>query len=98
MLGIDVHKIPVVEYSDRRHEQPSKNWLLFLGEYAETLISTDFFAVPAASFGMLFGFLVLANHRHRVMGFNFIARPISEWAAHQVAEIFPWDDAPRLPV
>jgi len=61
----------------------------------EQLVSTDFFMVTTASFRVLFVFVVLAHHRRRVIHFDVTANPASEWAAQQVAEAFPWDNAPR---
>jgi hypothetical protein len=51
--------------------------------------------VPTVAFRLLFVFIVLAHDRRRVIHFNVSAYPTSEWTAHQIAEAFPWESAPR---
>jgi hypothetical protein len=41
-----------------------------LENHVKDLVAIDFFAVPTATFGVLFGFLVLAHDRRRVMHFR----------------------------
>ena len=58
-------------------------------------MAIDFFTVPTATFGVLFGFLVLAHDRRRVLHFNVTANPTAEWTARQVVQAFPEETAPR---
>jgi len=44
---------------------------------------------------VLFGFLVLAHDRRRVVHFNVTASPTVHWTAQQIVEAFPWEAAPR---
>jgi hypothetical protein len=60
------------------------------------LVALDFFAVPTATFGVLFGFLVLAHDRRRVLHFNVTANPSAEWTTRQVIQAFPDETAPRF--
>jgi transposase InsO family protein len=54
------------------------------------------FVVPTVRFQILFVFLVLVTHRRRVLHFNITENPTAQWAAQQVVEAFPWDEAPRF--
>jgi transposase InsO family protein len=60
------------------------------------LVALDFFVVPTATFGVLFGLVVLAHHRRRVVHFNVTAHPTAEWTARQVIQAFPEETAPRF--
>lgn len=51
--------------------------------------------VPTATFGLLFGFVVLFHQRRRVVHFNVTSNPTAAWTAQQVVEAFPWHTAPR---
>ncbi len=42
------------------------------------LVAIDFFVVPTATFRILFGFIVLAHDRRRVVHFNLTAHPTAE--------------------
>ncbi len=79
----------------RRAKPPSPTWRAFLNNHFKQLVSTDFFVVPTVNFRVLYVFVVLAHHRRRLLHFNVTANPTSEWTAHQMAEVFPWDTAPR---
>jgi hypothetical protein len=59
------------------------------------LVSVDFLVVPTVSFRILYGFLVLAHERRRVVHFNVTEHPTAEWTAEQLVQAFPWDTAPR---
>jgi len=56
----------------------------------------SFFTVPTATFGVLFGFLVLAHERRRVLHFNVTANPSAEWTARQLVQAFPEERVPRF--
>jgi hypothetical protein len=59
------------------------------------IVSIDFFMVPTAKFRILF-VLVILNHRHRqVVHFNLTSNPTATWAAQQIVDAFPWDEAPK---
>ena len=59
-------------------------------------MAIDFFAVPTATFRILFRFFVLAHDRRRVVHFNVTAHPTTEWTARQVVQAFPEETAPRF--
>ncbi len=58
-------------------------------------MAIDFFVVPTATFRILFGFIVLAHDRRRVLHFNVTAHPTAEWTARQVVQAFPEEAAPE---
>src|SRR5216683_355902 len=59
------------------------------------LVSMDFFAVPTATFRVLFVIIVLSHDRRRVLHFNVTDHPTEELKAQQMREAFPWDEAPK---
>ena len=94
-LGIEVAKSTVEAYMEQRRKPSSPTWRTFLESHVEDLVSIDFFIVPSGRFTILFVFLVLAHHPRRVVHFNITSNPTAAWTAQQVAEAFPWDEAPR---
>ena len=79
----------VAKYMVRERRFPSPSWRAFLENHVKDLVAIDFFTVPTATFGVLFGFLVLAHDRRRVLHFNVTANPTAEWTARQVVQAFP---------
>jgi hypothetical protein len=79
----------------RRKKPPSQTWRTFLNNHVKDLVSVDFFIVPTVRFVVLFVFVVLRHDRRRVLHFNVTEHPTARWAAQQVVEAFPWDEAPR---
>jgi transposase InsO family protein len=95
-LGIEVAVATVAKYMPRRHRPRSPTWRAFLENHLGDLVAVDFFAVPTATFRILFGIVVLAHHRRRVVHFNVTEHPTAEWAARQMVEAFPEETAPRF--
>ena len=95
-LGIEIAVSTVSRYMVRTRKPSSPTWRAFLENHVRDLVALDFFAVPTATFGVLFGFLVLAHERRRVLHFNVTANPNAEWTARQVVQAFPEDTAPRF--
>jgi len=79
----------------RRRKPPSQSWRTFLNNHVGTLASVDFFTVPAATFRVLYCLLVLRHDRRHVVHFNVTAHPTERWAAQQLIEAFPFDEAPK---
>ena len=94
-LGITISQRTVSRWMPRREKPPSPTWRSFLDNHVKDLVSVDFFTVPTATFQVLFGFLVLAHDRRRVVHFNVTTNPTAQWTAQQVVEAFPWESAPR---
>ena len=95
-LGIEVAVSTVAKYMPRRRKPRSPTWRAFLENHLRDLVALDFFVVPTATFGILFGLVILAHHRRRVVHFNVTAHPTAEWTARQVIQAFPEETAPRF--
>jgi putative transposase len=95
-LGIEVAVLTVARYMERERKPSSPSWRAFLDNHVKDLVAVDFFVVPAATFGVLFGFLVLAHDRRRVVHFNVTASPTAEWTARQMVQAYPDETAPRF--
>ena len=96
-LGIVIGQTTVAKYLPKRggRPPPSPSWRSFLDNHVNDLVSIDFFTVPTATFRVLYGFVVLAHARRRVLHFNVTANPSAAWTARQLIETFPFDSAPR---
>jgi hypothetical protein len=95
-LGIDVAVSTIAKYMLRRRKPSSPTWRAFLENHLRDLAALDFFVVPTGTFGVLFGHVVLAHHRRRVLHFNVTANPTAEWTARQVIHTFPEETVPRF--
>ena len=94
-LGFSISQAAVSKYMVRYPSPPSQSWRTFLSNHADCLASIDFFVVPAATFHLLFGFIVLHHERRQIVHFGVTANPTMAWVAQQIREAFPWDTAPR---
>jgi putative transposase len=97
-LGIEIAVSTVARYMVREGKAPSPSWRAFLDNHVKDLVAIDFFVVPTATFSVLFGFLVLAHDRRRVLHFNVTANPTAEWTARQLVQAFPEETTPRFVV
>jgi putative transposase len=59
------------------------------------VVALDCCTVPTVTFSVLFVLVSLTHERRRVVHFNVTKHPTAEWAAQQVIEAFPWDEASR---
>ena len=94
-LGIELSRATIAKYMIRHRKPPSPTWRAFLDNHLKDLVSIDFFVVPTATFRVLFGFLILAHDRRRVLHFNVTSSPSAEWTAQQIVQAFPEESAPR---
>jgi transposase InsO family protein len=95
-LGIAVSDSTIRRYRPRiRSSASSQTWKTFLQNHAQALVAVDFFAVPTASFRVLYVFLVLAHDRRKVLHFNITGSPSALWTAQQMVEAFPYATPPR---
>jgi integrase-like protein len=97
MLGFDLCERTISRWMKRapRDQEPGKRWLAFLRNHREAIAAMDFFAVPTATFGVLYGFFVIGHDRRRIVHFNVTKHPTSSWITHQLREAFPSQSAPR---
>jgi putative transposase len=94
-LGIEVSQATVAKYLGRSDGPASQSWRTFLTNHVSQLASIDVFAVPTATFRVLFVFGVLSHDRRRIVHVNVTAHPTAAWTAQQLREAWPWDTAPR---
>jgi transposase InsO family protein len=95
LLGHDLAESTVAKYMPKGRKPPSQTWKSFLKNHVGCLVSIDFFVVPTLTFRLLYGFVVLAHDRRRVVHFNVTEHPSAQWVATQLRQAFPYDTAPR---
>lgn len=96
LLGHEVAESTVGKYMIRSPKPPSQNWRTFLKNHVGQIAAIDFFTVPTIAFRVLYVFLVLRHDRRRVVHFNITTNPTAQWAAQQIVEAFPCDQASRF--
>jgi len=94
-LGIDVCQATVAKYMVRPRRPPSQTWRTFLANQIGQVMAADFFVVPTATCRLLFVLVILAHERRRIVHVAVTEHPTAAWAAQQLREAFPWDQAPR---
>jgi len=95
MLGIDVSESTVGRSMIRIGRPRSQGWETFLRNQVAGIASIDLFVVPTMSFKLLYGLVILRHARRRLVRVAVTTKPTAEWIAGQVAEAFPWNEAPR---
>jgi putative transposase len=58
--------------------------LTFLRNHREAIAAMDFFTVPTLTFGVLYGFFVIAHDRRRILHCNGTRSPEAAWVALQL--------------
>ena len=96
LLGHDVAEGTVAKYMVRNRKPPAQTWQTFLANHVPEIAACDFFTVPTVTFRVLYVFIVLRHDRRRVVHFNVTTNPYAEWAAQQIINAFPYDEAPRF--
>jgi transposase InsO family protein len=94
-LGFEVAQSSVAKYMVKRRGPPSQGWRTFLRNHAPEVAAMDLFVVPATSFRMLYGFVIVRLDRRALVWINVTTNPTAEWVARQITEASPWDVAPR---
>ena len=95
LLGHEVSKSTGWKYIDRSNRLPSPTWRSFLKNHAVDIAAIEFFAVPTATFRVLFCFIVLKHSRRRIIHFDVTANPTAQWTGAQIVKAFPCDTAPK---
>jgi transposase InsO family protein len=55
----------------------------------------DLFVVPAISFRLLYGLLILGHARREILWLGVTAHPSAEWMARQLTEACGWERTPE---
>jgi transposase InsO family protein len=97
MLGFDISERTVSRWMQKApmNPEPMKRWMTFLHNHREAIAAMDFFTVPTLTFGVLYGFFVIAHDRRRILHYSVTKRPSSAWVTQQLREGFPDDSAPE---
>ena len=95
LLGHEVSERTVAKYMVRHRKPPSQNWRTFLANHVPDLVAIDFLVVPTVTFRLLYCLVVMRHDRRRVVHFNVTEHPSARWAAQQIIQAFPYDEAPR---
>jgi hypothetical protein len=66
-----------------------------LKNHVGQIVATDFLAVPAATYRLLFVLVQLAHERRRVVHVAVTPHPTAEWTRQRLREGFPWGTGPR---
>jgi transposase InsO family protein len=94
-LGFEVAQSSVAKYMVKRRVPPSQGWRIFLHNHAPDIAAMDLFVVPTIGFDLLYAFIIVRLDRRELVWINVTAHPTDEWVARQIAEAFPWNEAPR---
>ena len=62
MLGYEIYERTVRPWIRKapRNAEPARHWAAFLSNHREAIAAMDFFTVPIVTFGVLYGFFVIA--------------------------------------
>ena len=92
-LGHDIGQAAVSRLMPRRAADPDKgqHWKTFLKNHSDVLAAMDFFVVPTATFGVLYGFFIIEHSRRKILHFNVTANPTADWVIQQLREAFPYE-------
>ncbi|SDS46558.1 integrase core domain-containing protein [Bradyrhizobium canariense] len=94
-LGFELAQSSVAKYMVKRRGPPSQGWRTFLRNHAPDIAAMDLFVVPTIGFDRLYAFVIVRLDRRDLVWINVTANPTAEWAARQITEAFPWDEAPH---
>ncbi|MBI9060207.1 MAG: transposase [Labilibaculum sp.] len=84
-LGFNISQSTVFRYlQNLRRNKPSQNWITFLRNHSNEIISMDFFTVPTINFKLLHVLVMIENHRRRIIHFNVTEHPTSIWSVQQM--------------
>jgi hypothetical protein len=95
LLGFDVCVATVAKYMVRIPKPPAQTWRTFLANHAKDIAACDFFTVPTATVRVLDCFVVIRHDSRRVVHFNSTEHPTARWTGQQIANAFPFDEAPK---
>ncbi len=94
-LGFELAQSSVAKYMVKSCRPPSQRWRTFLRNHAPDIAAMDLFVVPTIGFNLLYALVVVRLDRRDLVWIDVTSNPTAEWIARQIAEAFPWDEAPR---
>ena len=92
-LGYKIDQATVSRLMPRKPRDPKQgqSWKTFLNNHSDVIAAMDFFVVPTATFGLLYGFFVIEHGRRKILHFNVTANPTANWVIQQLREAFPYE-------
>lgn len=96
-LGLEVSERTVSRYmpKDRPKPETIESWKTFLRNHRPELAGMDFFAVPTATFRVLYGWFAIGHERRHILHFGVTDHPTAAWVIQQLRETFPFTTAVR---
>ena len=61
--------------------------------HAAGIAAMDFLVVPTVGFKLLFVLVIHRHQRRRLISLSVTANPTAEWIAHQITDVFTWNEA-----
>src|SRR5215469_11582241 len=97
MLGYHLSEATVSRCMRRAPRSPhlAQHWLTFLRNHREAIAAMDFFTVPTLTFGVLYGFFVIAHDRRRILHCNVTGSPEAVWVALQLLQTWKESEEPQ---
>ena len=92
-LGFRVSERTVSRYMRRLGRSPERrqSWFTFLRNHREVIVAMDFFAVPTATFRVLYVWFAIRHSRREIVHWSVTASPTAAWVVQQLREAFPFD-------
>jgi putative transposase len=94
-LGFRVSERTVSRYMRRLGRSPERrqSWFTFLRNHREVIVAMDFFAVPTATFRVLYVWFAIRHSRREIVHWSVTESPTAPWVVQQLREAFPFDGA-----
>ena len=67
----------------------AQSWKTFLANHHEAIAAMDFFTVPTLTFGVLYGFFVIAHDRRRILHLDATQPPDKRMGVAAAAQYLP---------
>jgi hypothetical protein len=71
-----------------------QTWKTFLHNHAAGIVAMDFLVIPTVGFRLLYVLVILRHQRRRLISLRVSVNPTAQWIAHQITDVFPWNEAP----
>jgi putative transposase len=95
-LGIAESTVAAYMPKRRRPPAPSVSWRSMARLHLEATSGMDFFTIPTATFGVLYGFVVIDHASRTLQHVNVTAHPTADWTKQQLREAFADQTPARL--
>src|ERR1035437_1375329 len=86
-LEFDISESTVQRHMPKKEKRTTgQNWMTFLKNHSQEIISIDFLTVPTINFKLLHVLVVIEHHRRKLIYFNITKNPTAEWCIQQNKE------------